>query len=357
MTSGLYKRIDAHSGFIGFTDTIGMELGDRGMNKLAFAQEHIPPHLVDVIRQIKAAPKPGMVYLYDRAMGAGESYGPNNNADFFGRDDLIDRHSTFVTHAKVYRHHKHKGPSIGDVVASAYNHPLDCIDLILMCPLSELANDLAQMEGKRMVLGTSMGAKVPYDECSKCGNKARTRAQYCTHLRLQKLQFIDGQQVYAKNPKPTFIDISRVLIPAEPISGVLAKVAHKTAAMTKHILNVERGSAPPKAIEWLASRLPAEDALHTIESAWGTVRPDEFAAIVHKNASLLQPGVIVQTHRVPMRRVRRAGAAHHKIAQELSEHPCVEASSEREFWLADEDTKIAYERWRSTDTSPAYRVR
>lgn len=61
--------------------------------------------------------------------------------------------------------------------------------------------------------------------CSICGNRAPTRAQYCNHLRFQMRDVINGKKVAALNPSPKFFDISWVTRPADPTAYMLKKVA------------------------------------------------------------------------------------------------------------------------------------
>lgn len=78
-------------------------------------------------------PDPGYVYLHVIAMGAGEYYGCNINGDYFPEKDLIERHHTFVTNAKVFKEHDNKptSPSYGNVVFSWYNPKMHRVELIL----------------------------------------------------------------------------------------------------------------------------------------------------------------------------------------------------------------------------------
>lgn len=70
--------------------------------------------------------------------------------------------------------------------------------------------------------------KVPYDVCSICGNKAKTRAQYCDHLRYHMNKIPPGynKKAYALNLQPKFFDISFVLVGADRIAKVMKKIAH-----------------------------------------------------------------------------------------------------------------------------------
>lgn len=291
----MYKKIES------FSDTQIIEISDNGLNKLASLETHIPEKLASLIYEIEKNPDPRYAYLYDRAMGAGETYGPNNNGDYFERDELLEHHDSFVKHAHLFRHHQNKDPrnSIGDVMASAYNEPLDTVDLLVRAPVEKIANDLEKFASGGMIQ-TSMGAKVKYDVCSICGNEAKTRMMYCGHLRGNMLKIMpDGRQVYAKNPKPRFVDISIVVIPADPASTVLRKVASlnglsKVSDIKKDDVgsNVEsRGLISPELIE-SASHLDVGDAIMTLHNAKGVLRPDEFQAILRKDASLLRPDII-----------------------------------------------------------------
>jgi hypothetical protein len=71
---------------------------------------------------------------------------------------------------------------------------------------------------------------VPYDVCSYCGNQARTRGDYCDHLKWNKLAITkEGHQIFAINDQPHFHDISRVAVPADRIAFALRKVASGAA--------------------------------------------------------------------------------------------------------------------------------
>ena len=101
--------------------------------------------------------------------------------------------------------------------------------------VKEINNSLAEQMGagdylERIHQGAavpvSMGCRVPWDECTICLNHAKTRAQYCSHLKNQMLSYLpDGRQVFAINWYPRFFDISRVRKPADSIAYGLMKVA------------------------------------------------------------------------------------------------------------------------------------
>lgn len=295
----MYKEIPA---FEAAGDTGILFRAQDGLNKVAHFNTHIPEKLASLIKTIEDDPDPNHAYLYDRALGAGEVYGPNNNGDYFERHELKGHHHTFEKEANLYRHHKSKGPKIGDVLASAYNEPLDTVDLIIRAPIEQIANDLTSFENNQRLIQTSMGAKVKNDICSICGNKARTRAHYCHHLRGMMLRTMpDGRLVYARNPEPKFVDISIVVIHADPASAVLRKIAHdhkaagyKQSSMVKKDINntEDRDVLRPEVIE-ATNHLDRGDALQTLHYATGgPLRPDEFQAVLRKDASLLRYDII-----------------------------------------------------------------
>lgn len=166
-------------------------------------------------------------YALVNALGAGEYFGANKNGDYFPEDVLHQYHKTFEALAHVYRHHVNKDPqkSMGKVVFSHYNPKMKRVELILELDNNKAEDVLYKLEQGHLP-SVSMGCRVPYDVCSICNNKAKTRAQYCEHLSksIGKVQS-DGKRVYAVNTMPKFFDISVVTIPADRTASFLSKVA------------------------------------------------------------------------------------------------------------------------------------
>lgn len=191
----------------------------------------------------KLSVKPGYTYLHILAMTAGEWYSSNRNADYFPEDNLKRYYKTFeTTPAYVYRSHLNKDikKSYGKVIFSIYNERMHRVELIAECP-----DDLVEDVNSRISMGdypaTSMALKTPYDTCSICHNKARSRQEYCTHLKteLNKL-YPDGRKVMAINDGPlTAFDISFVVRPADVNSSVLQKVAYDETVSSAELAEVE----------------------------------------------------------------------------------------------------------------------
>ncbi len=94
--------------------------------------------------------------------------------------------------------------------------------------------------------------KVPYDICSKCGNKATKVANYCSDLKYYMgATQPDGSKIAAINVFPNFFDISHVLRGADKIAFALGKVspgdfAKAANARTVHVVpSAWRAEADP----------------------------------------------------------------------------------------------------------------
>ncbi len=192
---------------------------------------------LDLIRSIE--PKPGRTAMLIIGLGDYETYGPNRRGDGFpsepipGRiaegDTLKDWFHTY-DNAHVFRHHINHDPAgaVGKVIKAFWNPYMRRVEVV-----QYIDNDRAPDVVEKLLNGTplacSMGARVPYDVCTKCGNRAVTRAEYCLHLRDQMGEILpDGTQVAALNPRPSFFDSSLVTRPADRTGYVLKKVADAT---------------------------------------------------------------------------------------------------------------------------------
>ncbi|MHC4644910.1 MAG: hypothetical protein ACYTBJ_05380 [Planctomycetota bacterium] len=176
---------------------------------------------------------PGKSQLLIDAMGAGEWWGSNRNGDHFPEDQLSHKgkdygHETFMHYAYPFRHHVNKDPkrAYGDkVILSVYHPGMHRVQLIVAVHDEKCRDILSQVDNGDYP-DVSMGCRVPYDQCSICGNRAKNRRQYCQDLKYRMNKILpDGRRVTAINWRPKFFDISFVLIGAEKASHVLMKVA------------------------------------------------------------------------------------------------------------------------------------
>lgn len=192
------------------------------LDSVKFASDEEPVHLI--------------------AVGASEFYGPNRNGDGFKQAQCERCYDTFLKYAHWFRNHKNKPneghPYYGNVKAAAYNPVMHRIELLAGLFKTKQAADkagglVADKELEKLARGedipVSMACRVPYDVCSGCGNRARTREEYCKEAscklggcdknltRLIKTGS-DVHVLHVQNESPTFFDISNVWRPADRIA-------------------------------------------------------------------------------------------------------------------------------------------
>lgn len=188
-------------------------------------------------------PRENHTYLHINAMTAGEYHGANRNSDFFPEENLKASYKTFETSpAHVFRSHINKDPkkAFGKVIFATYNENMHRVELIAECP-NELVEDLNTRIAAGEFPATSMACKTQYDTCSICGNRAKSRQEYCRHLstELGKL-YPDGRKVYAiNNANLHFFDISIVVRPADVNSSILQKVANEFTIGSAELAEME----------------------------------------------------------------------------------------------------------------------
>jgi hypothetical protein len=170
------------------------------------------------------------------AVGDFEKTGANRNGDAFRADVNRRMHDTFRKHGALYRDHKSEdyNKRNGDVIKTAYNEEMGRIELAVACHHEKCAHFLPLIE-KGQPVSFSMGFKCAYDECSKCGHRAKTRADYCKHVQKNASHpygmgriLPDGSKCFVFNPEGYYNDISDVPVGAEPIAMDLRKVAGLT---------------------------------------------------------------------------------------------------------------------------------
>lgn len=149
----------------------------------------VDPEIQKCISGLKSTP--GKIYILANALGAGEYYGSNMNGDFFEEKELNPPdgsteygYKTFLQ-SGVYRHHSNKDitKSYGTILCAAYNKAMHRVELVIEIDKKK-CEDVGHADlWKRLEAGekpaVSMGSKVPYDVCIICGNKSRTKDDYC----------------------------------------------------------------------------------------------------------------------------------------------------------------------------------
>lgn len=211
-----------------------------------FADWETGDDLRGFIKGITKADRRDNCYVLVNALGAGEFFGSNINSDYFEWDVLSHPgddygYRTFLR-AHVFQHHKNKDPAraFGVPVLSVLNHPMKRVELICKLNRAKAKHEGADGIVHRIDTGdfpdVSMGCRVPYDICSYCGNKSKTKDDYCIHMRpppeLRHLYgpnkiLPDGRKIFVRNPHARFFDLSFVFIGADKTAKAMAKLASK----------------------------------------------------------------------------------------------------------------------------------
>lgn len=269
------------------------------LENIKFAKDEVPVHML--------------------AIGATEDYGPNRNGDGFKRACCERYHDTFVKHARFYRDHINKNPakSYGLVKASAYHEPMKRIELVAVLNATKEAAErngglVADKELEKLArdedIGVSMACTIPFDVCSHCGNKARTRAEYCDdvdnggHCKAGGLKrnmgkcAYDGSVLHADNPDPRFFDISHVWRPADRIayiSGDLSKAASAGVVSGAELAEQLGVSAPVLAGADVSPAVYAQlVALTKLAAAEAEVNERNWLQTTLAESSVVQPPIV-----------------------------------------------------------------
>jgi len=200
-------------------------------------------------------PDPNELVLLVNAMGASEFWGQNINGDIFFEDALLHdcrKHPgqahpyddftgkilppygywTFLN-AHPFVHHRNKDPSraFGRVALAIWNPYMHRVELIVIIDKKLAMEHGAQAVVDRILAGefpdVSMGCRVPYDVCTICGHKSKTRNDYCNCIKLIGMGKVldDGRRIGVINLHPRFFDISFVFIGADKTAKVMCKLA------------------------------------------------------------------------------------------------------------------------------------
>ncbi len=215
-------------------------------NGRAFRDAHggVTKHASEATDYIKnVVPEPGKTHLLVLALGSEETYGPNRNGDGFPERPVnakkgkgywvepgqeLTKHYKSFEKAHAFQHHQNRDPkkASGHVKKAFWNPKMHRVELLVVVD-NKKDPEWVQRVNDGEFPAVSMGCRIKYDVCARCGNKAPTRATYCDHAKFALNQVNeDGSKNYVHNPSPDFFDISRVFRPADRTGYTLKKVAH-----------------------------------------------------------------------------------------------------------------------------------
>ena len=216
----------------------------KSANMVSYNTEYVPK-IAEFIKNL--SPKPGCIYILSNALGGSEVWGSNNNGDLFpaaphwgiAHPGKEWGYETFVHFADVFRQHrneKSKGhPSYGKLVCSAWNPRMWRVETVAEIPRGqkEIEDIESDLDNNKPV-AVSMGCRIPFDECSVCGHRARVSSQHCEHLKTKLKQTMpDGLVVAMINYYPIFFDQSFVRKGADPAAWAHSKVGEGTAIINQ----------------------------------------------------------------------------------------------------------------------------
>jgi len=164
---------------------------------------------------------PDYLYLKVKAVSAGEYWGSNKNDDYFPETELLKGYKTFLS-AHTFKNHENKliEKAIGDVLTADWSDKMKSVYLLIRID-RRIAPSIVRGFEKGFMTDVSMGCRVDHVVCSYCGKAAKTRFDYCEHLKTMKGKVMDnGKKVYEINIGPKFHDISAVLNGAERTAKV-----------------------------------------------------------------------------------------------------------------------------------------
>ena len=276
-----------------------------GLDKTASA-EHLP-EVMELVESI--SPQQGRLYLVNSALGSGEYVGCNLRGDWFTEAGLkhtppgwekipvwdIDARRRAANHTEAvpgwgnlawgyptfynahrFRHHANQNPerAYGFILGAFWDPRMHRVILV-----SELVKSMCETLGalhiyNRIEAGefpdSSMGSKVPYDECTICHNLARSPSAYCRHVNDQDPEFgrkkilPDGRICGMLNHQPRFFDDSFVFIGADRTAKVMSNITQNVKGRNPYTqtiypfspgLKLASVGAPPTEREETVNRL------------------------------------------------------------------------------------------------------
>lgn len=201
---------------------------------------------VDLVAEM--AKHPDALWIRVKAI---EADSPNDNGDYFSREETIKAHKSFEGVPVFTNHENNKVENAkGKVVKAEWDDREGAVYCTMF--IDRAANGpLCRAIEEGYVTDVSMGTQVDYSTCSVCEKKAYTADDYCDHVRTMKGRSVEGSRVFEKNYGLKFIEISvvtdgackdctirEILDPEEYLHKVAVAVnlmnrAIKTGGMTK----------------------------------------------------------------------------------------------------------------------------
>jgi adenine-specific DNA-methyltransferase len=125
--------------------------------------------------------------------------GTNKNGDHFTREELEGRHQTAVNRKIDLKHSQDFRDIVGGIVASEFVEDpegghVECIGELYVAD-NENARLAYKLMKKGIIKQVSMECDYAEGECSVCGKRVKTKAEYCIHLKKFKGAEFKGKPV------------------------------------------------------------------------------------------------------------------------------------------------------------------
>jgi len=139
---------------------------------------------------------------------------PNENGDYFPKDELLKSFHSFVG-CPLFCNHKNDDveEARGTIVYAEWDHENNGIMVVGRVDAKAYPK-LARGIAEGYITGVSMGCQVERSKCSICDNDAAREDEYCEHIKTQKTRTHEGKKVFEKNFGIKFIELSFVVDPA-----------------------------------------------------------------------------------------------------------------------------------------------
>ena len=127
--------------------------------------------------------------------------GANKNGDYFLPEELKANHGTAVNTKIDFQHSQNLTDIVGGVIDSKYVESeggyVECVGTLFIHD-SQAAKLAYKLVKQGIVSQVSMECEFAEGECSICGKRSKSKADYCVHLRQYKGRQFRGEMVYQK---------------------------------------------------------------------------------------------------------------------------------------------------------------
>lgn len=135
---------------------------------------------------------------------------PNDNGDYFSREEIIKAYKSFEGVPVFTNHENGKVENAkGKVVKAEWDDQEGAVYCTMFVD-REANAPLCRAIEEGYVTDVSMGTQVDYSTCSVCEKKALDASSYCDHIKTMKGRMVDGKKAFEKNYGLKFIEISVV---------------------------------------------------------------------------------------------------------------------------------------------------